>query len=248
MRQVHASKEYPFLSDHDKLSDIIRRNLNKMSSGGHRLCIQCKRKVYWYQEHCICLSAQDTVETCASNISKRLLTTIKVDEVTDPATPISAFIYPFSIIQSNPLLWSQFLMNLWMNNISYLIEHRHTEILNCRRDEDWKKLRIHLTVFLEMVHKNMQFQISKCHTVPPPDMDDFILSIWKSLSGMFCLYKDETTEYDPETEINADVFIYQRSHFRIVDICGKSDFVKWLHDNWRTFYPDDSMHFNFYQE
>ncbi len=248
----------PYLGNHYHLVHKIEKRLYKMSHGDSRICVQCKKKVYWYESHDICLSPQESAETVASNSSRRMSDLIDVSVIEDPGKLHSLRSrLPQQIIQQNPLLWSPFVVQMHLNMIEYLINMKSEELLNCRYDKDWSNLSMPSGLFVSSIDHALTKQMRKLQKrqdVCIADLGNDCKHVFESLCGIFCIKRFELDELEDLNQLeftrsrqidNAAyiVNVYLSTHQLIDDVCSRKEFIEFCMNHFRSMLPDEHWSF-----
>lgn len=71
--QMYRSRVEPCLQSHNKLFDTTFAQLGWMFSGNKgRVCVVCQKQIHYFEEHPVCLAPHHSMDSCDSNIIKRI--------------------------------------------------------------------------------------------------------------------------------------------------------------------------------
>ena len=256
---LHLQGRHPYLGDHRELVRRIENQLQCQSNGASRVCIHCRKQIHWYEFHDVCLSPSDSTRNFGSNMSMRLLDDIDIQEVEDPANedyPINMK-DPLQIIKENPLLWSTFLMRMFLSYIDRVLNIHSEEFFNCRSDSDWSKLNLRADTFINLVDETMSEVLvwlrghsTSEDTFDLPDSGE----IFRSLCGVYCIKRKDVEDaedadswqtHDSHWRCNMQEFVkvYVQTHQIADEIYEPKQFVDFFTDNYSEFLPNQDWSF-----
>ena len=249
---LHLEMSNPYLGDHGELADHITSILNKHALGLKKKCVECKKQIFSLQKHPICLSDTLSAPNVAKHITQRLGTSLEISEVDDPKETHEL---PYSVIQTNPGLWSTFACRLYLKFSNYFIVDHPTKVLNCKRDEDWKELRMDASDFLFCVDEILREIFKESVPMTTSPREEFIYRVFSACCGMFYILKTEVSPFclfEKDDGIMLDtrlietfdtmgerIHVYIRSHFSSAHILNKYQFVNFWMASWKVIKDGD---------
>lgn len=235
--QIFLQSKFPFMSDHRKLAQRIAKQLQKMCKGATRRCVQCQCESGWFQYHSFCLKRSDSAPTCSSLIPDMIQKKIgQADLIPDPCITSDST----KIIDSNPRVWSPFIMRLYRRAVDWLLHRRQEYFLNCRRFADWHDLTIPAESFGSMLEVELRETLT---SEEAPTRNDYLQNAFQIASGMFVLDMNEVdkwkeTSADEDMDMNeedANVCVYFKACFDEDLMSSNQDFVDFWMNHYHLF-------------
>ena len=220
MQQI---RRFPFKSNHIKLAKRIRNQLNKMCRGDTRRCVQCKADLGWFQYHSMCLREHDSSPTCSSLIPDMIYNLQgKAKRIGDPCENSQHA----DIVNNDPRIWSTFIIELYEEVVDYVLKFKTEDFLDCRKFQDWKRLRIPALVFGRKLEAVLEARLQDEEAKLP---DEFLKKALQIATGMFVMdYKEVRIwkrKVRHEDADNVEIDVYWKSCYDESSMICDADFV-----------------------
>lgn len=157
------------------------------------------------------------------------------------------------MIESNPIFYSTLILKVFFRVQQWFIDHNLPTILDCRMDDDWRKLKIDLCDWIFLVNDEISDVLVNYmndvdnevdNNIDNDDVDDIednvndieddydsdvdvdTLSIFKSLSGVFTIDRVYTDQFTEKLE-SCDEFTNVNDYFDDLLHCRSEVYVRY---------------------